>query len=399
MNINYKGYIAHFGLAVLLAVAVYAALDFLILLTWDSEESRIVEVIDIGKAVDVTGESDDRYDEDEESSPYRTIKTDIAVNVLTGEQRGEFFSLPVTQMAGSGVELKKGGRYILLVDVFEDDTMQYSIADTFRVSSVAGVVVFACACLAAFAGEAGIRAMLGLGISIAFLLWGYVPLAAGGWAPVPFAFLTSFAIAGVTVSLVVHRKQSRIVAFLGTMGGVGGAFLLGFMMVHIWQLSGLSGDGAALLASTLPDIDLRGILLASIIISSIGAVLDVGISITASMSELIEYDPKISTVTLWSSGIRVGSEVLGSMINTLILAYLGTSLPIAILISNAGADFWGLMNDPYVGQEIVQSIAGTSGLLLTIPITATLFALRERWLEKWRKGKTKGSVKNNAYHK
>ncbi|GHS88195.1 hypothetical protein AGMMS49957_09240 [Synergistales bacterium] len=195
--------------------------------------------------------------------------------------------------------------------------------------------------------------------------------------------------------MVVHRVQSRPVAFLGTMGGVCGAFSLGFVMVHLWQLSGLSGDGAALLASTMPDIDLRGILLASIIISSIGAVLDVGISITASMSELIEYDPAISNLALWTSGIRVGTEVLGSMINTLILAYLGTSLPVAILISNAGADFWGLMNDPYVGQEIVQSLAGTSGLLLTIPITATLFTLRE----KWRDGNAKSDAKHGARRK
>ena len=94
----------------------------------------------------------------------------------------------------------------------------------------------------------------------------------------------------------------------------------------------------------------------------------------------MEYDPDILLTRLWSGGLRVGSEVLGSMINTLILAYIGSSLPITILISNAGADFWGLMNDPYVGQEIVHSLAGTLGLLLTIPATASFFILREKIL-------------------
>jgi hypothetical protein len=151
-------------------------------------------------------------------------------------------------------------------------------------------------------------------------------------------------------------------------------------MVELWQLSGLAEESASLLVTTIAGIDIKGVLLAAIIVSSIGAVLDVGISITAAMSELVEYDPQIPPLRLWAAGTRVGSEVLGSMINTLILAYLGTSLPLAILISNAGADFWGLMNDPYVAQEIVQSIAGTSGLLLTIPITATFFVLREKIL-------------------
>jgi uncharacterized membrane protein len=172
------------------------------------------------------------------------------------------------------------------------------------------------------------------------------------------------------------------VALLGTLGGAAGAFFLGYCMVDLWQLSGLAGESASLLATTIAEIDIKGVLLASIIISAIGAVLDVGISITAAMSELVEYDPRIEPFRLWTAGIRVGSEVLGSMINTLIMAYLGTSLPIAILISNAGADFWGLVNDPYVGQEVVQSLAGTSGLLLTIPITATLFVLREKFLRK-----------------
>ena len=141
----------------------------------------------------------------------------------------------------------------------------------------------------------------------------------------------------------------------------------------------LAGEGVALLASTLPDIDVRGLLLASILIGAIGAVLDVGISITASMAELVDYDPDIPLRRLLTAGLNVGSEVLGSMINTLILAYLGAALPMTILISSAGADVVGLLNDPYIAQEIVQSLAGTAGLLLTIPATALFFILQEGW--------------------
>ena len=118
---------------------------------------------------------------------------------------------------------------------------------------------------------------------------------------------------------------------------------MGWAMVLCWQLNGLAGEGAALLASTLPDIDVRGLLLASILIGAIGAVLDVGISITASMVEFVDYDPDIPLRRLLTAGLNVGSEVLGSMINTLILAYLGAALPMTILISSAGADVVGLL--------------------------------------------------------
>ncbi len=378
LNIDYKGYFFRFALAILLAVAVYSAADFWTLKSWNTQESLVVKVVDIGPEKILTPEKN--QENQGEEGPFQTVESEIAVSVLTGDQKGQTFNIVVTQMRGSGIDLRKGHRYILLADVFEDGTKQYSIADAFRVSSVLGFVVFACACLIAFAGQAGTRALTGLFLSILCLLWGFIPLVAAGSPPMPLAFLAVFFISVVTVFCVVHRKQARVVALLGTLGGVAGAFALGYLMVELWHLSGLAGENASLLLTTIPGIDIKGILLASIIISAIGAVLDVGISITAAMSELVEYDPQIALLKLWSAGIRVGGEVLGSMINTLILAYLGTSLPVAILISNAGADFMGLMNDPYVGQEIVQSLAGTSGLLLTIPITATFFVFQEKLL-------------------
>ncbi|MDR1977726.1 MAG: YibE/F family protein [Synergistaceae bacterium] len=366
LNIDYKGYLFRFALAVLSMVAVYSAVDFWTLRIWDTSESLVVEVVDIGDAKILSPEDDE---------PFRTVETELAIQVLTGEQKEETFSIVVTQMEDNGTELKKGRRYILIVDVFDDGSMQYSIADVFRIPSVIGVVVFACGCLIAFTGRVGARALLGLGVSVACLLWGYIPLVVKGAPPVPLAFLAVFFISAATVFCVVHRKQARAVVLLGSLGGVSGAFLLGALMIEIWQVSGLAGESASLLVTTIAGINIKGILLSSVIISAIGAVLDVGISITAAMSELVEYDSEIERLRLWAAGIRVGSEVLGSMINTLILAYIGTSLPIAILIANAGVNFWGLMNDPYVSQEIVQSLAGTSGLLLTIPITATFFVL------------------------
>jgi hypothetical protein len=90
------------------------------------------------------------------------------------------------------------------------------------------------------------------------------------------------------------------------------------------------------------------------------------------VAELSTYDPQITPTRLWQAGLGVGREVLGSMVNTLILAYLGGSLPFVVLIAEAGPTFFGFFNDPSIAEEIVRSLAGTMGLLLTVPITAFL---------------------------
>ena len=368
------GYALHFALrlalAALIAVMAYYATEFWVLRSWSLLGAHVVEIVEIGSEV---------HREPDESIPFRIVDVELLVRVLTGEQSGRFFSIVATQAGDGGPRLRRGGYYTLISDTFEDGSVQYSISDIFRIPYVISVIVLACATLVAFAGRVGIMALLGLGLSIACLLWGFVPLAAQGVTPVPLAFVAVSFISLITIFCVVRRKQARGVALLGTMGGIGAACVIGYLVTGLWQLSGLAGNDAALLATTVVGIDMRGILLASVIIGAIGAVLDVSISITAAMSELVEYDAAIKLSRLWNAGLRVGSEVLGSMINTLVLAYLGASMPMALLISNAGADFIGLMNDQYISQEIVQSLAGTAGLILTIPMTAAFFVLRENF--------------------
>ena len=151
-------------------------------------------------------------------------------------------------------------------------------------------------------------------------------------------------------------------------------------------MTGLENDSAVLLFSVAPHLELRGLLLAAVMVGAIGAVLDVAVSVTSSMAELYSYDPSIPIRRLWQAGINVGSDVLGSMINTLILAYLGSSLPFVVLIAMEGPDFTALVNDPHIAQELLRSVAGTVGLLLTIPVTASVGSW---WIWRSRPGREK----------
>ncbi len=357
-------------IALVISGAFYYVVDYFAVHNWNNQESLIVRVIDAGPESIIPPEN-----ETEES--YEMLERNTVLQVLSAENNDEIMTVKTVRLAGNGPEIINGRRYLLVWDMFSDGRVQYSIADAFRVSSVAGIVMAVCTILIALTGYRGLLALLGLGASIAVLLFTMIPLITNGWNPLMLALASVFIISTVTILCVVYHVRYMFVALLGSLGGALCGFLSGSLMVYLWQLSGLGGEGAALLASTLPGLNMRGLLLSSVLIGSIGAVLDVGVSITASMSELVDNDNDIPLDRLLISGLNVGSEVLGSMINTLILAYMGSSLPMAVLICSAGVELSGLLNDPYIAQEIMQSLAGTLGLLCTIPVTAFCFVMQE----------------------
>ncbi|MBQ3646737.1 MAG: YibE/F family protein [Synergistaceae bacterium] len=364
----------NFVLKIVFALAIafifyYVVKDFTIK-NWNTDESLIVKVIEAAPEKIIPP-----VDETEET--YEMLERDLVVKILSKHDGENILTIKTVRLSGSALEIVPGRDYLLVWDMFSDGRVQYSIADSFRVPSVAGIIMGVCTMLIALTGYRGLFALLGLGASIAVLIFTMIPLITNGWPPVILALCSVLIISTVTILCVVHHVRYMLVSLLGSLGGVLCGFLCGAFMVYMWQLSGLAGEGAALLASTLPSLNMQGVLLSSVLIGSIGAVLDVGVSVTASMSELVDYDPDIHLDRLLLAGLNVGSEVLGSMINTLILAYMGSSLPMAILICSAGVELSGILNDPYIAQEIVQSLAGTLGLLFTIPTTAFCFVFQE----------------------
>ena len=365
-----KNFVLKIVFALVIAFIFYYVVKDFTIKNWNTDESLIVKVIEAAPEKIIPP-----VDETEET--YEMLERDLVVKILSKHDGENILTIKTVRLSGSALEIVPGRDYLLVWDMFSDGRVQYSIADSFRVPSVAGIIMGVCTMLIALTGYRGLFALLGLGASIAVLIFTMIPLITNGWPPVILALCSVLIISTVTILCVVHHVRYMLVSLLGSLGGVLCGFLCGAFMVYMWQLSGLAGEGAALLASTLPSLNMQGVLLSSVLIGSIGAVLDVGVSVTASMSELVDYDPDIHLDRLLLAGLNVGSEVLGSMINTLILAYMGSSLPMAILICSAGVELSGILNDPYIAQEIVQSLAGTLGLLFTIPTTAFCFVFQE----------------------
>ena len=325
-----RGFFARLVIAAVISWVFYGAVDYFAVHNWNDTDSLIVRVIEAGPESVIPPE-------DEEEESYEMLERETVLQVLSGNRVDEVMTVKTVRLSGSGLEVIRGRRYLLVWDMFSDGRTQYSIADAYRVPAIAGIVMMVCAVLIALTGFRGLFALLGLAASIAVLVFTMIPLTVRGWDCVWLAIASVFIISTVTVLCVVRHARYRLVALMGSLGGVLCGFLCGAAMVYLWGLNGLAGEGAALLASTLP-------------------------------------------------GLNVGSEVLGSMINTLILAYMGSALPMAVLISSAGIELSGLLNDPYIAQEIVQSLAGTLGLLFTIPAASFSFVIQESMLRKARDG-------------
>ncbi|MCF4115194.1 MULTISPECIES: YibE/F family protein [Dethiosulfovibrio] len=334
--------------------------------SWDLEDCWIVEIETFRQV------EEDPSEKMSEDDGWKSLRFEVLATFLTGDLEGRSGKVTVEQLEGSYLKMVPGKKYILMADRFPDGVVQYSVSDSFRLPWVVSFIVFSVSSVCFFAGWAGVRALIGLGISLAVLLKGFVPAVLSGFDPVFSAIVAVASVSVVTVFLVVRRPAYRPIAFLGAIGGACAAWALGASANWLWQITGLGGEGAALFASSFPGYDMRGIFLASVIIGAIGAVLDVAISVTSSMAELVDYDPAIPMPRLWLSGISVGREILGSMINTLILAYFGSSLIMTLLMVTSEIDLNFLLNDPMVAQELIQSLAGTMGLLLTVPLTATV---------------------------
>lgn len=363
-------------LVLLMAVGAFVLSDRVVRSFWSFDDAWIVTVTSVGTAQSVLfdmpsleeGESPDLQGK----TAWQQVRIPLIVRFEVGDRQGEQQEVVVEQLSASGLSIAAGQRYILAGDVFPDGTSQFYLSDRYRAPWVVGCIVFLAGALVAGTGGAGLRALGGLLLSLMVLLFWFVPAVHDGAPPVFSALGAVTMVSVCTVVIVVRRFQWWFVAFGGAFGGSLLALGLGSALVSLWNLTGLSGEGGALLASTLPSLSLRGLLVAGVLVGSVGAVLDVAISITATMAELVAYDPKISLRRLWSAGLGVGKEVLGSMINTLILAYLGGALPFAVLIAEARPSFWGFFNDPSITEEMLRSLAGTAGLLLTVPLTAAL---------------------------
>ena len=163
-----------------------------------------------------------------------------------------------------------------------------------------------------------------------------------------------------------------IAATLGCFGGIATAALIAYLWMEIMKMSGVLSDEyihLILLKEDIP-IDLRGIMFIAVVIGALGAVMDVSMSIASALEEIMINSPKITPTEVVKSGLNIGRDIMGTMSNTLILAYIGSALPFILLLIIYARPINLLANSEYIASEIMQAVAGSLGILFAMPITA-----------------------------
>ncbi|WP_246002544.1 YibE/F family protein [Allorhizocola rhizosphaerae] len=251
---------------------------------------------------------------------------------------------------------------------------RYAVVDHDRSRGLLILVALFAAAVIGFARWRGLTSLVGLAVSFGLLLAFVLPAIQQGSPPLLVAIVGAAAIMFAVIYLTHGVSVSTSVAVLGTLGALVLTGVLGLFVTDALRLTGGGTEEAAILTNVLSGVDLRGLLLAGIIIGTLGVLDDVTVTQTAIVNELALADPTLPARRLYTSALRVGRAHVAAVVNTIILAYAGASLPLMLLIVVGGTGAMDVVTTQAISAEIVRGIVGTLGLIAAVPITTALAA-------------------------
>lgn len=225
-------------------------------------------------------------------------------------------------------------------------------------------------------GRQGINAALGLIFTFVCILFLYLPMLYKGYSPFWAAVLVAALTTVVTMYLIGGVSVKTAASILGTVLGVVIAGVFATVFGYVTKISGynVSDIEDLVFIGAKTDIQIGGLLFSGILIAALGTVMDVSMSIASTISELHETNPSMNAKALFRSGIHVGKDMMGTMSNTLILAFTGSSINTLIFIYAYDYDYHQVINLYSIGIEIIQGISSTMGVILTVPLVSLISA-------------------------
>ncbi len=218
----------------------------------------------------------------------------------------------------------------------------------------------------------GVKTVVTLALTLTIIGLVHIPLLVKGYNPILITIAIATLITVFTLFFITGVSSKSVAAIIGTMGGVICAGLLALVFTKFMHVTGLSND-EALMLQYIPQgniFNASELLLSGIILGALGAVMDVAMSIASSIEEIRLNNPQIEVVKLFNSGMNIGRDVMGTMTNTLILAYTGSFLPLILLFSANNMKYNRIINMDLIAAEVVRALSGSIGIVMSIPITA-----------------------------
>ena len=310
----------------------------------------------------------------------------VTARLLNGTEDGKTIEYQISGTVGDGQYVSKGD--IMYVTRYLDSgndpvatVYTYEGIDHYRLPALAFFVILFLGCVVFIGGKQGIRGLITLAGVICLIIFVLLPGVLHGYSATVLSILVASLIASIGAYITHGFSKMTTSAVIGMILTILVATLLADIAVHTAYLSGITDESTYNLLSTpgYADVNFQGLLLGAMIIGLLGVLYDAAIGQAVAVEELARAAPHLPRATIYKRAFRIGREHIGALVNTLVLAYVGTSLPIFLWYSGSSL-FSSTYNSPIINQawfvtEIMRMTIGGIGLMLTVPITTFIAVL------------------------
>ncbi len=297
----------------------------------------------------------------------------VMVEVLEGPFKGKIFPTDneITDNPAYNVIVSPGREVVLSIVTESGGKPEINIADYHRAPIILWLGAVFLAAFLFFGGKTGLKSLAGLVSTVCLIGLVLLPLSLRGFNPLFTAIFICLAATTLSMLFIAGLSRKALAAVIGTVGGVIIAGIAAQLVIQMAPLTGLSSEEAQILRGSVlqqKPVFYSGLLAAGMLIGALGVIMDVGVSISSAVAEVARTGKTLDTHELYESGMNVGRDIMGTMTNTLILAYTGGALPLLLLASQVPST--KLLNLDLVATEIASALSGSLGLVCTIPMTA-----------------------------
>lgn len=308
----------------------------------------------------------------DENIGWVTIK--VKIKFLNGNLKGNIVDSELVQDGMFNKltrKVEEGDKYIVYKQYVEG-VQYWGLGEPIKTTKLSYLLGIFFIGLIILGGLNGVKTIVSLSATCLGIFMVFIPSIMAGANIYLSTIIVSAFIIFVTLPIVIGINKKCLASIIGCLGGVLISGIVTVVMTNFLNLSGMVNEESVYITYINPDINLKAIVFASILIGSLGATMDIAISIASSIKEIANEVKDVSRKKLILSGLNIGKDIMGTMTNTLILAYIGSSLSMAILLIAYNTSIYEALNKERMVVEILQSLTGSLGMLLTIPITAVV---------------------------
>lgn len=307
---------------------------------------------------------------------YITGVQNINVKINQGEFKGQTVEIDNYITVQHNVVVNEGRRVIVCADTPENAEPYFTLYNYDRSSAVWILAVVFILLVVIIGERKGLMSCIGLGFTLCTVICWLLPTLYNGGNGTLISIVTVVLSATVSCFCISGLGKKTVLNIISAVIGTLSAGLIYKLFSFVLVLSGASMDESEALSliSQSTGLKLSGVLFAGVMISALGAVMDVAVSIGASLCEIRQLNPDISSKELFKSGMNIGRDMIGTMTNTLILAFAGGSIAMLILLISYGVQYNQLISSNYIALEVAKGLAGSAAVVLTVPISAAVCA-------------------------